>query len=207
NRSWTAGAKGVVYTVKNPQPAVYPRIISDGYLKALGIELKAGRDLRETDGPDSKPVVLINETMARTLWPGESAIGKFINFGKAGTEVVGVVGDVRHLALEQASGNEMYLPLRQIGDFFGTNLVVRSSLPENVLASQVRSTLRDMDRTLPLNEFQPLRQWVDRAVSPRRFIAMLLSGFACFALILACLGVYAVVSYSVAQRTQEIGIR
>ncbi len=207
NRSWTAGARGAVYTAKNPEPPVYPRIVSDGYLKAMDIELKKGRDLRETDNAASKPVVLINETMARTLWPGQNAIGKFIDFGKNGTEVVGVVGDVRHLALEQASGDEMYLPLRQVGDFFGTNLVVRSTLPESVLVSQVRSTLREMDRTLPLNEFRPLQLLIDKAVSPRRFIVMLLSSFAVFSLILASLGVYAVISYSVTQRIQEIGIR
>jgi ABC-type antimicrobial peptide transport system permease subunit len=121
--------------------------------------------------------------------------------------VVGVVGDVRHLALEQGSGNEMYLPIRQCGDFASVDLVLRTSMPPANLASGVRGALRSLDPNLPGNDFRPLQLLVDKAVSPRRFVVLLLGGFALFALILASLGIYAVISYSVSRRTQELGIR
>jgi ABC-type antimicrobial peptide transport system permease subunit len=121
--------------------------------------------------------------------------------------VFGVVGDVRHLALEQASGNEMYLPLRQCGDQSSADLVVRSTLPMGVLASALRATLKPLSPNLAGNEFRTLQQLVDKSVSPRRLVVLLLGGFAVFALILASLGIYGLISYSVNQRTQEIGIR
>ncbi len=122
-------------------------------------------------------------------------------------EVVGVVGDVRHIALEQGSGSEMYLPIRQGNDYSSVDLVVRTALPSSGLAAAVRAALKPIEPNLPSNEFRTLQQLVDKAISPRRFVVLLLAGFAGFALILASLGIYGVISYSVNQRTQEIGIR
>ena len=207
NRTWGTPAKGVVYQ-RGQVPSTFVRVVSDGYPAAMGIPLVAGRDIASTDRPDTEPVMLVNETMARNLWPGQDPIGKYV-LGPCAKErrVVGVVGDVRHLALEQGSGNEMYLPLRQCGDQSSSDLVVRSSLPPAQLAGVVRAALAPIAPNLPGNDFRTLQQLVDKSVSPRRFMVLLLGGFAVFALVLASLGIYALISYSVSQRTQEIGIR
>lgn len=205
NRAWGSPAKGQVYP-PGKFPNAFVRIVSDGYFKAMGIPLIAGRDISERDLPASEPVIAINETMARTLWPGQNAVGQ-IMLACGERRVVGVVGDVRHLALEQDSGMEMYLPIRQCNDFASVDLVVRSNLPEGELAASVRAALRPIVPNLPGKDFRSLQQLVDKAVSPRRFVVWLLGGFALFALLLASLGIYGVVSYGVNQRTQEIGIR
>ncbi len=208
NRSWGSAAKGQTYK-DGDYPSAFVRVISDGYVKALGMTLKAGRDLSPRDTPTSgTPVILINETMAHRLWPGQDPLGKFVA-GACGVDrqVVGVVGDVRHVALEQGSGSEMYLPIRQCQDWGSVDLVVRSTLPPPVLASSVETSLRSLVPDLPKGGMKPLTQLVDRAVSPRRFIVLLMAGFAGFALVLASLGIYGVISYSVTRRTQEIGIR
>jgi predicted permease len=207
NRTWGARAKGVTYERGNA-PSAFVRVVTDGYPAAMGIPLKAGRDISERDTPSSEPVIMINETMARTLWPGQDPIGKTVlNACSPERRVIGVVGDVRHLALEQGSGNEMYLPVRQCGDQSSADLVIRSTLPPGQMASAVRDTLRPLAPNLAGNEFRTLQQLVDKSVSPRRLVVILLGGFAVFALILASLGIYALISYSVSQRTQEIGIR
>ena len=205
NRSWDAPEKGHTYP-KGEFPDAFVRIVSDGYIKAMGIPVRAGRDLSERDTPATDPVIVINQTMARTLFPGEEALGRVIS-ACGDRHVVGVVGDVRHLALEQASGNEMYLPMRQCRDISSVHLVVRSTLPPAQLAAAVRAALKPIAPDIPGNDFQLLQQIVDNSVSPRRFIVYLIAGFAAFALILASLGIYGVISYSVNQRTQEIGIR
>jgi predicted permease len=208
NRTWGAGAKGVTYE-RGRFPVAFVRVVTEGYPAALGVKLLAGRDFAPSDMPDKEPVILINQTLANTLWPGEDPIGKYMN-GSCGAKerrVVGVVGDVRHLSPEQPSGNEMYMPARQCDDLSGAYLVVRSTLPPGQVATTLRAALAPMAATLANNDFRTLQQIADRSVSPRRFTVLLLGGFAVFALILASLGIYALISYSVNQRTQEIGIR
>jgi predicted permease len=206
DRSWQVGAKGHVYPKGQYPPEPYIRMVSDGYFAAAGIRLEAGRGFTEQDRASSEPVVIVNQTFARTLWPAQDPIGQVVT-QDGGRRVVGVVADVRHEALEKTGGSEMYIPLRQTGDYSDMELVARTTLPRGVFASGIRTALRPLDSSLPIREVRSLQDLVDKAVSPRRFLVMLLGGFAAFALVLASLGIYAVISYSVNQRVQEIGIR
>jgi predicted permease len=207
NRTWGAPAQGVLYK-RDDFPLAFVHIVTDGYLKAAGIRMKAGRELDERDTPDSQRVILVNESLGRQLWPGQDPIGHYIiTGGDKPRLVVGVVRDVRHLALERDSGSEMYMTVRQVPDYGSLYLVVRSRMSDAALTASVRRVLLPLDPGLPKEEFHSLQQVVDQAASPRRFVVLLLSGFAGFALILASLGIYAVISYSVGQRTAEIGIR
>jgi predicted permease len=209
DRSWDVTAKGKLFA-RGHFPEGFIRIVSDGYLQAMGTPLRAGRGFTKQDIRSSEPVALVNETLARTLWPGQNAIGRILmaeGSQNPGRRVVGVVGDVRHRALEQESGCELYMPIRQTDDYGAVYLVVRTILPPAALASSIRIALHPIAPELSTNEFRTIQELVDKAVSPRRFVVVLLGGFSAFALVLAALGIYAIISYSVNQRAAELGIR
>ena len=186
-----------------PDPLVY--VITPGFIHALGIRLH-GRDFTWADGPHSERVVLINASAARVYWPGEDAVGKILMRGTEQDRVVGVVDDVHEENVEGGAGSQIYYPATQQGPA-GAQLVVRTSLPPAALATSVLRALRDLNPEQPAAEFRPIRTIVDRAVSPRRFFMLLVAAFAGLGMMLAALGIYGVISYSVAQKTQEIGVR
>jgi ABC-type antimicrobial peptide transport system permease subunit len=175
----------------------------------MEIPLIAGRDFTPFDRSDSPPVVLINETAAKSLFPGEDPLGRQVRSGgrDVAWEVVGVVADVHHLTPEQDPGLEVYFPIAQLGDFSTLDLVVRSRLPPATLAAAVSGALAELDPAMPTRDFWTLSSTLDRSLSPRRFTLQVLGAFGVVALLLAALGIYGVLSQSVAERTHEIGIR
>lgn len=205
NRSWGLSAKGYVYP-KGYNLGALVRIVTPGYLGAMGMHLRLGRDFTWQDAPQSEHTVIINEAAARHFWRGENPLGRLAQVNNRDTRVIGVISDVREHSLEVSADPEMYLPMTQ-AEPEGAELVVRTRLPPEALASSVMKTLRALNPGQPASEFRPLRQIVDHAVSPRRFFALLVTGFAVLGLVLASLGIYGVISYSVTRQTQEIGIR
>jgi len=205
NRAWgTPIPKGKTYPPGAlPSPLVY--VISPGFIRAMGIRLH-GRDFNWSDDQHGQPVVLINASAARVYWPDEDAVGKILVSGKTELTVVGVVDDVHEENLEGEQGWEIYYPAMQTGPN-GAQLVVRSSLPPAALAGSVLHALRELNPNQPSAEFRPLRTIVNRAGSPRRFFMLLVASFAGLGLLLAALGIYGVISYTVTRQKQEIGVR
>jgi len=206
NRSWGIKAKGGDYDGGKFQ-GVFVYIVSPGYLKSMGMRLIEGRDFSWPDLADNQNVVIVNETVARKLWPGQDPIGRIALGGGAESRVIGVVADVRETSAEDAAGWQMYLPATKQFGPEGCYLVVRSKLPPGTLATSVRSVLHQINPGQPATEFKPVQNLVDHATSPRRFFFLLVSIFAGLGLLLATLGIYGVISYSVTRETHQIGIR
>lgn len=206
NRSWGARVVGETYA-EGERPGFFPHVIDRRYLDVMRVPLLEGRHFTADDTRDSPWVVMVNETAARTMFPGGRALGRSLDMWYGEAEVVGVVGDVKHRGLEELADREVYFPMSQVWDFSTLDLVVRSPLPAEALTGAVATAIRTVDPQLPTEDVRTLTSVVDGAVSSRRFTMQLLGAFAGGALLLAALGIYGVLSYSVTERVPEIGIR
>lgn len=182
-----------------------------GYLKAMGIPLLKGRDFTPADSSAGAPVALISKAVADRFFAGVDPIGHKVHVtqgpGQIFAEIVGVVGDVKTYGLDRETTLQVYEPVRQHAYFSSLTLVVRSSLGADATAAAVRGVMKDLDPNLPIANVRTMQTIVDASVGSRKFTTLLLGVFAATALILAAIGVYGLVSFTVGQRSKEIGIR
>lgn len=186
---------------------VFNSTVDEAYFETMGTKLVHGRAFGREDDKRSRPVAIVNETLARRFWPGEMAIGKrFSTATDSSWEVVGVAEDGKYLTLGEEPRPYFYLPLRQNHDSPVT-VIVRSDAPRTVLEPKLRAEIRALDPTLPLYGVKTGEEFLSRSLSGPRGLAVTVSIFAALTLLLAALGVYGLMSFSVSQRRQELGIR
>ncbi len=193
------------------QTAAFANVIAPGYFEALGVPLIAGRDFDAQDLEDNPLVAIVSETFAQTFFPTESPIGKRFNTGfrnAAGewTQIVGLVRDSKYAALNERPLPVVFMPLSQRHES-GMTLFVRSTLPPLTLIPQLRHEIQQLEPNLPLPDLRTVDQMVATQLYPERMGANLLAGFGGLALLLASLGVYGVLAFSISRRRHELGVR
>ena len=204
--------EGFVQVKDGPiQNVDFYQTVSKDYFSAMGVRLIDGRLFEERDGPGAPDVAIVNQTMARTFWPGQSPIGRRVRpgFSDPWCTIIGVVEDAKNAGLDRPAGTEIYLPYaqKQGSGTSGMNVVLRAKGDPSALIGAVRTQLSSLDPTLPISQIRLMDDVIAEAQSRPRFLALLLSMFSLVALSIATVGIYGVISYSVARRTREFGLR